>query len=68
MAFDIGQRVTSSWTGPGTVTGELVREQDTDSRTGKPVIVSYQTVSFDNAAIGERLWELRKLTPVDLDT
>ena len=65
MAFDMGQKVTSSWTGPGVVTGELVKETDTDDRTGKPIVTSYQMVRFDSAMIGERLWEVRKLTPVD---
>lgn len=65
MAFDIGQKVTSSWTGPGIVTGELVKEQDTDERTGKPIVLAYQKIKFDSAMLGERLWEIKKLTPVD---
>ena len=64
MAFDIGQKVTSSWTGPGIVTGELVRETETDDK-GKTVISAYQKVNFDNPAVGEKLWEVRKLYPVD---
>lgn len=64
MAFDIGQKVTSSWTGPGIVTGPLVREKDEDDN-GKTVLTSYQTVRFENPAIGDRSWEVRKLYPVD---
>lgn len=64
MAFDIGQKVTSSWTGPGIVTGELVKEQDTDDK-GKTKITSYQMVTFENPLVGEKLWEIRKLTPVE---
>jgi len=64
MAFDIGQKVTSSWTGPGIVTGELVKEQYTDD-SGKTKVASYQTVRFDNPVVGEKLWEIRKLTPVE---
>lgn len=65
MAFDIGQKVTSNWTGPGIVTGELVKEQEPDDRTGKPVITAYQMVRFENPALGERLWEVRKLNSVE---
>lgn len=61
MAFDLGQRVTSSWTGPGTVTGELEKESDT-SDNGKVQVTAYQRVTFDNPTIGNRRWEIQKLT------
>ena len=63
MAFDIGQKVTSNWTGPGIVTGELVKEVSTDEQTGRVHVVTYQMVRFENV-LGERLWEIRKLSPV----
>jgi hypothetical protein len=65
MAFDIGQRVTSSWTGPGTVSGEL--EKETETEDGKTVVTCFQTVTFDGTTIGERRWEIKKLTPLDTD-
>ena len=58
MAFDIGQRVTSKWTGPGTVTGELTKDEDR---------VCFQTISFDSPALSERPWEVRKLSPLDTE-
>jgi hypothetical protein len=66
MAFDIGQRVTSSFTGPGTVTGELTKESDTGDN-GKVVISHFQTVKFDNPVFGERRWELKKLFPINTE-
>lgn len=60
MAFDIGQRVTSSWTGPGTVTGELEKDSDTNDN-GKVQVVAYQRVTFDNPAIGDKRWPVQKL-------
>lgn len=66
MAFDIGQRVTSSFTGPGTVTGELTKDTDT-ADNGKALITHFQTVLFDNPMYGERRWELKKLYPLSED-
>lgn len=59
MAFDVGQRVTSRFTGAGTVLGELTKETD-----GSTVTV-YQEVEFDNPTLGVKRWEVRKLNPLD---
>jgi len=64
MAFDIGQRVTSSWTGPGTVTGELEKDADTNDN-GKTRVTDYQRVTFDNPSIGEKRWAIQKLDPYE---
>jgi hypothetical protein len=64
MAFEIGQRVTSSFTGPGTVSGELEKASDTNEK-GKIVVTGFQVVKFDNPTIGERRWEIKKLIPLD---
>ena len=56
MAFEIGQRVTSSWTGPGTVTSEITKDEDR---------VVHQGVKFDNPTIGEKIWAIKKLTPFE---
>lgn len=56
MAFEIGERVTSSWTGPGTVTGPLERDEDN---------VAHQLVRFDNPLLGERLRAVGKLNSLD---
>lgn len=56
MAFEIGQRVTSKFTGTGTVTGELHKDEDR---------VCFQEVSFDNPSLGVRDYEIRKLIVVD---
>jgi hypothetical protein len=63
MAFDLGQRVTSNFTGAGTVTGELEKEAETDE--GKTVILFFQQVTFDNPTIGQRKYEIKKLDRVD---
>lgn len=55
MAFDLGQRVSSSFTGIGTVTGELTKDEDK---------VCLQEITFDNPALGTRNYEIRKLSPV----
>lgn len=61
MAFEIGERVTSSWTGPGTITGPLVRVQDEDSPLGIP----HQRVKLDTPLFGqsEILRPVAKLLP-----
>jgi hypothetical protein len=56
MAYEIGERVTNSFTGPGTVTGELVRD---------PEFGPTQTVKFDNTSLGERRWAISKLFPAE---
>jgi hypothetical protein len=58
MAFEIGDRVTSSWTGPGTVTGPLQRDEDG---------IAVQLVKYDNPQMGERLREVGKLQLLDLE-
>jgi hypothetical protein len=64
MAFEIGQRVTSSFTGPGTISGELEKDSDTNEK-GKIIITGFQVVKFDDPMIGERRWEIKRLTPLD---
>lgn len=54
MAFEIGERVTSRFTGPGTVAGEMFKDEDRDC---------LQRVKFDNAMFGERDWLVKKLEP-----
>jgi hypothetical protein len=65
MAFDIGQRVTSNFTGTGTITGELLKEMEIDS--GKMTMLFYQEVTFDNPMFGTRAYEIKKLDRVDED-
>lgn len=56
MAFDIGERVTNKFTGPGTVIGEMVKDAEFGAT---------QLVRFDNAALGERVWAVAKLNPAE---
>jgi hypothetical protein len=56
MAFEIGDRVISSWTGPGTVIGSLERDEDG---------IAMQLVHFDSDAFGTRLRAVGKLQPLD---
>jgi hypothetical protein len=55
MAFEIGQRVTSSFTGPGTVKGGLFRDEYREV---------FQKVDFDNPSLGLRDWLVNKLEPL----
>jgi hypothetical protein len=52
MAFELGERVTSSFTGPGTIMGPLERDEDR---------VAMQLVKFDNAMFGTRLRPVGKM-------
>lgn len=56
MAFEIGERVTSSWTGPGTIIGPLVRDDEN---------VPHQMVRLDKAVLGpqEVLRPIAKMSP-----
>lgn len=56
MAFEVGDKVVSRFCGPGVVTGELVKDEDG---------IALQMVKFDLPLIGERLYEIRRLTPAD---
>ena len=56
MAFEIGERVTSSFTGPGTIVGPLERDEDG---------VAVQRVRFDNPLFQERLREVGRMQPLD---
>jgi hypothetical protein len=51
MAFEIGERVTSSFTGSGTVLGELFKDEGD----------FYQRVNFDLLILGERDYRIDKL-------
>ena len=65
MAFDLGQRVTSNFTGAGTVTGELRKEIETEE--GKTLVLFFQTITFDNPTIGTRDYEIKKLNRIEED-
>lgn len=56
MAFDIGERVTSTWTGPGVVVGLLERDEDG---------VAIQMINFDSVHLGMDMWEVGKLRPLN---
>ena len=56
MAFEVGERITSLFTGPGTVVGPLERDDDQ---------VAVQRVRFDNPVFGERLREVRRMYPFE---
>jgi hypothetical protein len=57
MAFSIGQRVTSFFTGGGTIqSGLIIPMDDTTDKL--------QVVAFDNEALGTRAWPIRKLDRV----
>jgi hypothetical protein len=56
MAFEIGERITSSFTGPGTIVGPLERDEDG---------VAIQRVNFDNPIFGNKLREVGKMQPLD---
>lgn len=55
MSFNIGTRVTSNFTGFGTVTSGIVI--DTEEKDGPKC----QKVLFDLESLGERLWPICKL-------
>ena len=55
MAFEIGERVTSRFTGPGTVTGEMFKDDDREC---------WQTVQFDNALLNTQKWRIKNLEPL----
>ncbi len=57
MAFEIGQRITSDFTGDGTVVGELFRDSDR---------VCFQRIEFDNPTLGARDYQIRRLTPLEI--
>jgi hypothetical protein len=59
MAFEIGERVTSAFTGPGTILGPLERDED---RT------PLQRIQFDNPLLGERLRPIKGLSHLDSPT
>ena len=57
MSFRIGQRVTSSFTGSGTIQSDILpREESTDDKQ--------QIVQFDSALLGTRPWAIMKLDRV----
>jgi hypothetical protein len=58
MAFEIGERVTSSYTGPGTIVGPLERDEEN---------IAVQFVQFDNPVFGRRLREVGKMQPYDYE-
>ena len=54
MRFRIGQRVTSHFTGEGTIQSDILpREESTDDKQ--------QIVQFDSALLGTRPWAIMKL-------
>ncbi len=56
MAFEIGERITSSFTGPGTIVGPLERDEDN---------VAIQRVQFDDPIFGTKLREVGKMQPLN---
>ena len=56
MAFEIGERITSSFTGPGTIVGPLERDEDN---------TAVQRVQFDNPMFGTKLREVGRMQPLD---
>jgi hypothetical protein len=57
MSFRIGQRVTSHFTGEGTIASDILpREEQTDEKC--------QIVQFDNLVLGIRPWAIMKLDRV----
>ena len=54
MSFRIGQRVTSHFTGEGTIQSDILpREEPTDDKQ--------QIVQFDSTLLGTRPWAIMKL-------
>jgi hypothetical protein len=60
MSFNIGTRVTSTFTGIGVVISEMLPRED-----GEPD--RYQTVDFENPQLGQRPWAIKKLERVGDD-
>ena len=57
MSFRIGQRVTSHFTGEGTIQSDILpREEPTDDKQ--------QIVQFDSVLLGTRPWAIMKLDRV----
>ena len=57
MSFRIGQRVTSHFTGEGTIASDILpREEQTDEKC--------QIEQFDNIVLGIRPWPIMKLDRV----
>jgi hypothetical protein len=62
MAYDIGERVESRFLGKGVVIGEIFKvDTDENGRGG----TALQRVRFDNPAVGEKDYEIRRLVPVE---
>ena len=59
--FEIGERVTSPFTGTGTVIGVLVVDIDIDNNRK----IHQQRVQFDNPILGERLYPINKLQTLE---
>ena len=57
MSFRIGQRVTSHFTGEGTITSDIVIDEEKNGP-------KCQKVLFDSDIMGERLWPIMKLDRV----
>ncbi len=60
MSFEIGERVTNPFTGPGTTTGPLEIYSDDDNRK-----TYLQKISFDNSLLGERMYPINKLSSLE---
>ena len=58
MSFRIGQRVTSHFTGEGTITSDIIIDEE--EKNGPKC----QKVLFDSELLGERLWAIMKLDRV----
>jgi hypothetical protein len=56
MAYDIGERVQSRFLGKGTILGEIFKDAEGDA---------LQRVRFDNPSVGEKDYEVKRLSPVE---
>ncbi len=57
MSFQIGQRVTSHFTGAGTIQSDILPREEGE-------MDKYQLVEFDNTRLGTRPWAIMKLDRV----
>jgi len=54
MAFEIGERVATNFTGPGTIVGPMEKDEDGEA---------FQLVKFDSPLFGEKRHRISKLFP-----
>lgn len=59
MAFEIGQRVTSRFTGDGIIISDMLPRDEAEPNEPR-----VQMVEFESPALGTRPWAIYKLDPV----